>query len=308
MLSEIRQSQMFWYMRVCALTTASLERHTPEDGCWRRAWYLLNKVTKQRWTTSEALQLVLHDELSVQILLDLSREADAVDLEQDSNLVGTSRRLRVLEFGSDDEIWRHPSVKYERVFSTACRSGYTNTVRLILETGYVNPSADEDDALFWTVVQGHAGIVRLLLAQPSVDPTRHYSKEPNFEECGTLLTIASRRGHVEVVKALLEDGRVDPRDKESECLSVASWVGNVEVVQALLEDGRAEPDWNTNYMLVIAADDGDVDVTRMLLKDGRVDPTIEDNSTLQIAIDRGHIEIERLLRADSRVATSWTGD
>lgn len=308
MLCEISQSQMFWYMRVCTLTCTNLERRALEGGCWRRAWYLLSKVTKQRWATSEALQLTLHDELSVQIVLDLSREADVADLARDPDAVGTGPRVRVLEFGTGGEIWRHPKTKYESAFITACRSGYTKTVHLLLESGLVNPSTNDDDALGWAVLEGHAGIVKLLIADKRVDPMRVYPNSPDYEVSDSFLTMAARRGHLAVVLVLLEDGRIDPADNDSECLHAASDCDHPEVVRVLLKDGRADPTSNGGDMLILASDEGRMETVRALLEDGRVDPTLNNNEALRAAIESGETEIERLLRADPRVAATWTDE
>ena len=49
-----------------------------------------------------------------------------------------------------------------------------------------------------------------------------------------LLRIASCEGHIEVIRLLLQDKKVDPRAQNSMALSYASSYGHIEVVRLLM--------------------------------------------------------------------------
>jgi hypothetical protein len=54
------------------------------------------------------------------------------------------------------------------------------------------------------------------------------------------IIMASETGHVDVVKALLHDKRVDPTTSHNFALRWASFFGRIKVIELLLEDGRVE--------------------------------------------------------------------
>ena len=54
-------------------------------------------------------------------------------------------------------------------FSFAVANGYTKTVRAMLI--YVDPSADNNDAIQTASENGYTKIVRILLTHPNVDPS-----------------------------------------------------------------------------------------------------------------------------------------
>ncbi len=116
-----------------------------------------------------------------------------------------------------------------------------------------------------------------------------------------VLQQASYNGHADVVKALLEDGRVYPGDDDNNALRQASGNGHVDVVALLLADPRVDPTAHTNESIRKAAEFGHADVVRLLLADKRVDPSARNNIAIQDAALKGHFEIVKLLLADPRV-------
>lgn len=83
------------------------------------------------------------------------------------------------------------------------------------------------------------------------------------------ITWASSRGHVEVVQALLTNGRADPGIWDNLSIQIASINGHLAVVRALVADGRANPCGNNNNAIRSAGRQGHVQVVRLLLADGR---------------------------------------
>ena len=85
--------------------------------------------------------------------------------------------------------------------------------------------------------------------------------------------IAIHRNNIDKIKVLLTNV-----DKFSEgflnyCLRYSSEKGHLEIVKELLADGRADPTDAFNGAFVLAAKNNNVDILEELLKDSRVDPT-----------------------------------
>jgi ankyrin repeat protein len=75
--------------------------------------------------------------------------------------------------------------------------------------GRANPSADENYALWIACLRGHLEMVKLLLSDPRVDPT---------DRKNDIIRIACANGHCKVVNCLLDDKRANPAAREYACL------------------------------------------------------------------------------------------
>ena len=53
-----------------------------------------------------------------------------------------------------------------------------------------------------------------------------------------IFQIASNNGHLDIVKLLLNDSRVDPSDRNNYAIRIASQYGHTEIVKLLLNDSR----------------------------------------------------------------------
>lgn len=123
--------------------------------------------------------------------------------------------------------------------------------------------------------KGKVGEIKRLLQHPLVDPS--FAMEHDHSGAKTALRKAAGNGHVEVVRALLEDGRADPAADESAVFRSACTSGYVDIVSLFLRDKRADPaTWN-NWPLIAASTNGHTEVVRLLLKDPRVDPAAREN-------------------------------
>lgn len=126
--------------------------------------------------------------------------------------------------------------------------------------------------LFEAAGKGELEEVKTLLQHPLVDPS-FVGEEVWFGLPRTVLREAAANGHVEVVRALLEDGRANPAAHESVALTRAALRGHAEVVSLLLKDQRADPTAEDNATVRWAAESGRTEVVRLLLRDPRVDPS-----------------------------------
>ena len=119
----------------------------------------------------------------------------------------------------------------------------------------------------------------------------------------TPLVLASREGHTEMVKILLDkDAQVNKQDKSSSsALMMASKQGHTEVVQLLLDHGAHVniymQDEDGVSALMMACENGKTELAELLIKSGAdvdmVSHTGE--SALTMACSKGHLEVVKLL-------------
>ena len=110
-----------------------------------------------------------------------------------------------------------------------------------------------------------------------------------------VLTAACVRNQVEVVRALVEMGGVDPSRGDNQAIRLASSMGCTEVVELLLGDGRVDPGARENEAIQMAAENGQVGVVELLLGAEGVDPGAGGNHALYEACLRGRVRVVELL-------------
>ena len=168
----------------------------------------------------------------------------------------------------------------------ACRNGYTEYyIKWSKIAGTRwDPSVDYNNAIRLASKNGHIEIVKILLQDKRVDPTDNWA-----------IRIASQFGHIEIVKILLEDKRVDPSADDNYAIQYASQNGHTAVVKLLLHDDRVNPAVCNNYSIKSAIENGYTETIKILLQDKRVDPSVDNNYAIRFASYNGHTEIVKLL-------------
>ena len=154
---------------------------------------------------------------------------------------------------------------------------------------------------------GCAELVRRLLAAGADDGYVRYVEEKFRFHCasprvvqavGTPLSIASQRGHVEVVQLLLHSTCEDHEDTLTGTpLYAACAMGHIEIVRLLLEAGANKNRGNSQESpLYVASSKGFVAISTLLLE-FRADIHRGNlrETPLYVAASRGHVEIVRLL-------------
>jgi len=160
-----------------------------------------------------------------------------------------------------------PTMDNNIIIRCAVSCGRIKLVKLFLGNEKLDSRA-YNNLFYGATRKGHVMIVKLLLADPRVDPSEHAN--------GPIRT-ASQNGHAEVVKLLLTDKRVDPSVKDNWAIRCASRNGHAKIVDFLLVDKRVNPSTRNNEAIRFASEHGHVGVVGILLADSRVDPSAGDN-------------------------------
>ncbi|EFQ97071.1 ankyrin repeat domain-containing protein 52 [Nannizzia gypsea CBS 118893] len=130
----------------------------------------------------------------------------------------------------------------DKALSAASRRGFVEIVRFLLDKGVpVENVRDEFTPLYHAVDYGNTSVVKLLLSKQA-NPN-HHPPATEYFSYDSMLVCATRRGFVEICKALLKAGaNVDPEHNfKISPLSEAIFRGEVELVRLLCLAG-ADPD------------------------------------------------------------------
>jgi Ankyrin repeats (3 copies) len=119
----------------------------------------------------------------------------------------------------------------------------------------------------------------------------HYQ---SLEKCTEALRWACEHGDIDIVRMLLADPRVDPSEASQDAIKWASNEGHMEIVRMLLADPRVDPSADDQIALRLASHNGHTEIFRTLLADTRVDPSADDQIALTAASHEGHTEIVRM--------------
>ncbi|KAG8184304.1 hypothetical protein JTE90_008988 [Oedothorax gibbosus] len=179
----------------------------------------------------------------------------------------------------------------------ACAAGHVDTVRLLLDAGASLEVHNENGhtPLMETASAGHVEVAKLLVERGASINT--HSNE--FKE--SALTLACYKGHLEMVRFLLEAGadREHKTDEMHTALMEASMDGHVEVARLLLDSGAQVnmPADSFESPLTLAACGGHVELAMLLLDRGANIEEVNDEgyTPLMEAAREGHEEMVALL-------------
>ncbi|KAI1285660.1 Ankyrin repeat and KH domain-containing protein 1 [Halotydeus destructor] len=179
----------------------------------------------------------------------------------------------------------------------ACAGGYEQVVELLLKSGANVEDHNENGhtPLMEAASAGHVAVARILVQHGASINT--HSNE--FKE--SALTLACYKGHLEMVRFLLEAG-ADQEHKTEEmhtALMEASMDGHVEVARLLLDSGAQVnmPADSFESPLTLAACGGHVELALLLLERGANIEEVNDEgyTPLMEAAREGHEEMVALL-------------
>ena len=177
-----------------------------------------------------------------------------------------------------------------RAFKEAARRGDTHMVASLLED-VVNPVV-RSMAMEAAAQHGHVDVVKLLLESGQVDP----AVQNNFP-----IRVASRGGHIAVVSLLLKSDLVDPAAANNDAISQAAYNGHAAVVEKLLDSNSVDPGVYNNQAIRYAAQKGYIETVKLLLKSDLVNPADKNNEAIRWAAEAGHEDIVEILLRDNRV-------
>ncbi|CAD5219398.1 unnamed protein product [Bursaphelenchus okinawaensis] len=192
------------------------------------------------------------------------------------------------------------SIKRTSMLMEACCVGHTEIVKELLASGAdVNAvSSTQNTPLIYASTTGKLECVKLLLDIPGLDiDARNLSGH-------TALMEASSAGHLDIVEELISNGAdifaiVENVDFKESSLSLASYRGHVEVVKYLFSrmEECSERSEELHTGLLEAAMNGHYDVAKALLDGGAPVnlPTENFESPLTLAACGGHLELVELL-------------
>lgn len=183
-------------------------------------------------------------------------------------------------------------------FEKACAEGNSNYILpYLLLTDFKIDSSSIARGLEIASKRGHLNIVKLLINY--VDP---YAWDDNPDNCPVLLAAAT--GYSSVLSVLLK--RLDPSCGDHIALFMAALNNHLGAVDILLRDHRVDPTANQNSAFLVACYVGNSEIVDRFLQDDRVDPPL---MGLKDAFEEGHYDVVesicRRLGLDPNRPESW---
>jgi hypothetical protein len=120
---------------------------------------------------------------------------------------------------------------------------------------------------YQSILDNNIDIFKLLIKDRDVDP----SKDDNWA-----IFNAIEYGYIDIVKLLLNDKRVNPNNSFKEhgnTIRQAAEYNHIKIVELLLMDKRADPSLHGNIAIISASDEK---IIKLLLNDDRVKKTLTD--------------------------------
>ena len=230
------------------------------------------------------------DLLPKDILIELAIELDLPDIIKWCSL---SKKFDSLTC-KNDVFWRR---KFIHDYG-----GYSKKSDLTWKGFYKFVTVTEPNDLLWEGIEGN------ILSYVVVSLKRGANVE-NGRRNYTPLSIASEKGHLEVVKYLVGQG-ADVRAQYDYALRYASLNGHLDIVKYLVDKGSyvsAEDDFALRY----ASNNGHLEVVKYLVEQG-ADVRAYDDEALRYASYYGHLEVVKYLvkqgadvRANNDYALYW---
>lgn len=122
----------------------------------------------------------------------------------------------------------------------------------------------------------------------------------------TALMRASRHGHLDIVKYLLDDPRVNPSEYCGGTFHNAASYGRYDIVKYLLTNPHVDQyvinhPYIINHTAIDSVNYGHLNILELLLGDPRIDPACSNNLLIQTAVWNGNFKIVKRLMEDPRV-------
>ena len=157
------------------------------------------------------------------------------------------------------------------------KKGNFEDIISLIEQGY-----DKNKILRYVCIFGYLNIVRYIIEKYNVDD--------DFP-----VIYASKNGHFEMVKYLVEERGADARAENDDAVRLASKFGHLKIVKYLVENCEADIRANSDYAVRWASWNGHLQVVRYLVEQCGVDVRVENNDAVRKASAYGHFEVVKYL-------------
>jgi len=129
-----------------------------------------------------------------------------------------------------------PSTNNNYALRWACAGGFVEIVKMLLAHPLVNPKDSEKESFTWAFCNGHVEVVQLLLQDVRIDPKleQYYNH---------LMAEAAARGKIDIIKLFLGYSQMK---LDNIVFHNAIQNGHLDIVKILLADSRVNPNDN-NY-------------------------------------------------------------
>lgn len=151
--------------------------------------------------------------------------------------------------------------------------------------------------------EGHVDIVKILLMNTKIDPGYNNNRS---------IWYASRYGHIDIVELLLNDVRVNLHVNDDIIMRWAIMGNYIDMVKLLLkydptDDTRSkiDPGGYNNWAIRWASSHGYKEIVKLLMNDKRVSPSDNNNTAIINAYMNHYTEIVELLLTDKNVRLLW---
>jgi ankyrin repeat protein len=182
----------------------------------------------------------------------------------------------------------HTMHEVRALFNLVLERGNTSAVKhfVALNAELLKLEEDGETPLHIASRLGHDGIVKVLLAEPSIEPNKRDALG------ASPLTLAVASGNSHIVEILLATMGVDPNIKThagETPLFVAAQLGYEQVLKALLDHDNTDPNISSQYgetALTIACFNSNYGVVQLILEAKKTDPN-ERNLGMETPLDIG---------------------
>ncbi|KAJ3357303.1 hypothetical protein HDU91_005427 [Kappamyces sp. JEL0680] len=219
-----------------------------------------------------------------------------------------------------------PSDDANYAIRLASENGHSEIVDVLLTDRRVDPSVMDNHAIYYAALEGHRQTVEILMKDSRVNPADSQNR--------TFARACQRVENLDILKLLLTDPRVDPKECEAEALENAAANDCVEILEFLLDDLKlnasvcadralytacqsghelcvkilldrnSNPANPENPSIIPASKVGNPSVFKMIYADQRVDVSIRDSYAWRAAVHYGWKEIAQILIKDDRINLS----
>jgi hypothetical protein len=237
--------------------------------------------------------------------------------------------LQVARFCLSSELFKRNTKALQEGLQIASRSGYTEIVKLLLDTKVINKIAEIDNnaSLTDAINYRHEEVANLLLKNKQLVKKTSINANSNLEiaikfrfkfiiesllknkqvkdavvgDANTIIRLMNN-GESEYVKLLLDHAFANKKSAVIDILKMAVKDGQTDLVKLLLEKSKVKNKIadNNNAMLIIAMQNWDRELVKSLLTFETVKKTITGNNIenlLRVVIQRGDPEIIKLILA-----------